>query len=126
MPREREYDRGWREATEEWAQLGLRSMHAEGGEYLLDLTARRELLHAIADTLCGTLDDASAPNYVEIEVTRPNTGQRFTLTIRRRERPTPHELRQQADAKLARVVEAVETCGDRAAIIAMRTALGDI
>lgn len=124
MPREREYDRGYREATEHFTELGIRSANAGDGEFIVDLTARREILHAIADSLCGHLDEYSAENYVEVEVTRPRTGQAFTMTIRRRERPTPHELRRQSEAKLASVVEAVETCGDRAAIVAMESALG--
>lgn len=123
-PREREYDRGWREATETWADMRLKLLNGETGE--MSVTMAREVMEAMAEPMAAMLDEKNAPNYVECDVIRPATGKRYTMRIQRYEGKTPHQLRQLAEKQLADVVSAVSNCGNRAAIAAMRSALDGV
>ncbi len=55
----------------------------------------------LVESFSAFLDTAGAENYVEQEIIERNGGRRFTLTIRRHEGKTPHQLRQDAEAALA-------------------------
>ncbi|MFE3052344.1 hypothetical protein [Nocardia sp. NPDC059239] len=55
-------------------------------------------------------DNPSAKNYLEMEmwVRDPDTGERFVLNVRRASGKTPHQLREEAEAEVARLRERVE------------------
>ena len=89
---------------------------ATTGQGTIDLTMTDDhangLLAAMGEAMLNMLDRGPAENYVEIEC-RPAAGSKikgtFTMTIRRAEKPTPHQLRQKAererDAALAEVAD---------------------
>ncbi|MFJ2438435.1 hypothetical protein ACIOWM_35030 [Streptomyces anulatus] len=76
----------------------MRSVTIRDGVATLELAEATEMVRIFAAGMRGALDGAT--NYVEMEMTDGSTGEGFTVTIRRRERPTPHELRQQAEARV--------------------------
>ncbi|MGW1433103.1 hypothetical protein ACWD6K_31345 [Streptomyces sp. NPDC002431] len=78
----------------------MRSLTIKDGVATLELAEAIELVRIFAAGMRGVLDGHGATNYVEMEMTDGATGEGFTVTIRRRERPTPHELRQQAEARV--------------------------
>ncbi|MFE2994110.1 hypothetical protein ACFXG4_03750 [Nocardia sp. NPDC059246] len=55
-------------------------------------------------------DNPSAVNYLEMEmhVGDPDTGERFVLTVQRKSGKSPHQLREEAEAEVARLRERVE------------------
>lgn len=77
----------------------MRALTIRDGVATLELAEATEMVRIFAAGMRGALNGAT--NYVEMEMTDGATGEGFTVTIRRRERPTPHELRQQADARAA-------------------------
>ncbi|MFJ1782572.1 hypothetical protein ACIOKA_38335 [Streptomyces anulatus] len=76
----------------------MRSLTIRDGVATLELAEATEMVRIFAAGMRGALDGAT--NYVEMEMTDGSTGEGFTVTVRRRERPTPHELRQQAEARV--------------------------
>ncbi|MEV5851439.1 hypothetical protein [Streptomyces anulatus] len=76
----------------------MRSLTIRDGVATLELAEAVELVRIFAAGMRGALDGAT--NYVEMEMTDGSTGEGFTVTVRRRERPTPHELQQQAEARV--------------------------
>ncbi|MEJ8654644.1 hypothetical protein WKI65_43090 [Streptomyces sp. MS1.AVA.3] len=107
----------------------LRSLTTEDGVLTLDLESSKDILRIFVATMHGMLEGHGAENYTETDVTVPATlsldlrdgdflDQTYTVTIQRRTRPTAHELRQAAEARLAAVlaecdsIEA-ETCGQQ-------------
>jgi len=79
----------------------LRALTIRDGVATLELGEATEMVRIFAAGMRGVLDGNGASNYVEMEMTDGKTGEGFTVTVRRRERPTPHEFRQQAEAKVA-------------------------
>ncbi|WP_404974764.1 hypothetical protein [[Kitasatospora] papulosa] len=77
----------------------MRALTIRDGVATLELAEATEMVTIFAAGMRGVLDGHGASNYVEMEMTDGKTGEGFTVTVRRRERPTPHELRQQADAR---------------------------
>lgn len=53
------------------------------------------LVALMADSLAKMI---GSNNYVEMAMTHNQTGEEFTVHLQRRSRPTPHELREQAEA----------------------------
>lgn len=79
----------------------MRALTIRDGVATLELAEATEMVRIFAAGMRGALDGAT--NYVEMEMTDGSTGEGFTVTVRRRERPTPHELRQQAEARVERL-----------------------
>ncbi|MFE0079203.1 hypothetical protein [[Kitasatospora] papulosa] len=77
----------------------MRALTIRDGVATLELAEATEMVTIFAAGMRGVLNGHGASNYVEMEMTDGKTGEGFTVTVRRRERPTPHELRQQADAR---------------------------
>ncbi|MEV7112373.1 hypothetical protein [Streptomyces anulatus] len=77
----------------------MRSLTIRDGVATLELAEATEMVRVFAAGMRGALDGAT--NYVEMEMTDGSTGEGFTVTVRRRERPTPHEFRLRAEAKAA-------------------------
>ncbi|MFH8483660.1 hypothetical protein [Streptomyces sp. NPDC018055] len=79
----------------------MRSLTIRDGVATLELAEATEMVRIIAAGMRGALDGHGAANYVEMEMTDGSTGEGFTVTVRRRERPTPHEFRLRAETKVA-------------------------
>ncbi|MFD9915602.1 hypothetical protein [[Kitasatospora] papulosa] len=77
----------------------MRALTIRDGVATLELAEATEMVTIFAAGMRGVLDGHGASNYVEMEMTDGKTGEGFTVTVRRRERPTPHELRQQAEKR---------------------------
>ena len=88
----------------------LRSLTVRDGVATLDLEPATEILKIFVATMRGVLDGYGAENYVETEMSAPslsmdvssgdNPMDSYTVTIQRRTRPTPHEFRQKAEARV--------------------------
>ncbi|WP_282792960.1 hypothetical protein [Streptomyces sp. CC224B] len=94
----------------------LRSLTAKDGVLTLDLEPAKDIVRLFVAAMHGMLDGYGAENYLETEATVPATlsldvrdgdfpDQAYTVTIQRRTRPTAHELRQAAEARLAAVLD---------------------
>lgn len=89
----------------------MRGLNIENGVATLELEPSREILLTLVAAMRTMLDSHGAENYLETEVTAPsvsldlrdgqNPRDAYTVTIQRRERPTPHEFRQKAEARVA-------------------------
>lgn len=89
----------------------LKGLDIKDGVVTLETEPAREILLTLVAAMRGMLDEYGAENYLETEITAPsvsldlrdgqNPRDSYTVTIQRRQRPTPHEFRQQAEAKLA-------------------------
>lgn len=91
----------------------LKGLHIENGVATLETEPAREILLTLVASMRTMLDSHGAENYLETEITtrEPSValdvqdGQHpadsYTVTIQRRRRPTPHEFRQQAEARVA-------------------------
>lgn len=82
----------------------LAGMHVEG--HGIDLGIQHPLVNVMADALCKMVGDS---NYVEMRLKHKDTGDEYLVHAQRLARPTPHELRQRAEAELERI--AAEGCG---------------
>lgn len=93
----------------------FRSLTTADGVLTLDLESAKDMVRIFVATMHGMLDGHGAQNYLETDVTIPATlaldvrdgdfpDQSYTVTIQRRERPTAHELRQAAEARLGAVL----------------------
>lgn len=79
----------------------MRALTFKDGVATLELGEATEMVRIFAAGMRGVLDGHGASNYVEMEMTDGATGQGYTVTVQRRECPTPHQFRQQAEAKVA-------------------------
>ncbi|HSR83481.1 MAG TPA: hypothetical protein VLM11_04800 [Streptosporangiaceae bacterium] len=78
--------------------VGIRSLEARDGKIHLTLQGAREVAAVWCQTARTMLADA--PNYAETAVEFGDTpGERFAFTIQRVGKLTPHEARQEAEAK---------------------------
>ncbi|MGW2845386.1 hypothetical protein [Streptomyces sp. NPDC001274] len=100
----------------------MRSLTIKDGVATLELAEATEMVRIFAAGMRGCLDGHGASNYVEMEMTDGETGQGYTVTVRRRERPTPHEFRQQAEARANGLAAELEET--RRALAAARQILG--
>lgn len=92
----------------------LKALTVKDGVATIETEPARELFLALVASMRQMLDSYGAENYLETEVTAPSVsmdvrdGQNpmdaYTVTIQRRTRPTPHEFRQRADARVAAVL----------------------
>ena len=88
----------------------LRGLNIENGVATLEMEPAREILLTLVASMRTMLDSHGAENYLETEITAPsvsldladgqNPHDAYTVTIQRRYRPTPHEFRQQAEARV--------------------------
>lgn len=86
---------------------------------MVSMRGARRVVKTVAAAMARMLGDAT--NYVECEM-KPAGEPGYTVTIRRSEKPTPHELRQRAEAEVERlrgIVEAVEKLVDPDTAMAM-------
>lgn len=93
--------------VEEWVPM-FGGLNTSSSSIDLTMTGARELMAVMADAMVVMLGEAD--NYVECDVqSTKHDGKRYTMTIRRYEKPTPHELRQrferERDEALARVAQ---------------------
>ncbi|WP_331731867.1 hypothetical protein OG298_45310 (plasmid) [Streptomyces sp. NBC_01005] len=77
----------------------MRSLTIKDGVATLELAEATEMVRIFAAGMRGVLDGHGASNYVEMEMTDGATGDAFTVTVQRRSNPTPHQFRQQAEAR---------------------------
>lgn len=93
-----------REARDELT-LDLRKMNAEfptDGDWHLDAELSGTAAVVIGKEIARWFkDDVGAPNYVEMKMMDPETREVFVLTVQRANGKTPHELRVEAEAKIA-------------------------
>lgn len=99
----------------------MRSLTIKDGAATLELAEATEMVRIFAAGMRGCLDGHGASNYVEMEMTDGATGQGYTVTVQRRECPTPHQFRQQAEARVVELTAELEET--RAATVA-RQVLG--
>ncbi|MFE9844729.1 hypothetical protein [Streptomyces goshikiensis] len=95
----------------------MRSLEIRDGVATLSLEPATEILKIFVASMRGVLDGYSAENYVENEMSAPsvsmdlrsgdNPTDDYTVTIQRRQRPTPHEFRQHAEQRLDEVMRIV-------------------
>jgi hypothetical protein len=96
----------------------LKALTVENGVVTLETEPAREILLTLVASMRTMLDSYGAQNYLETEVTAPsvaldlrdgqNPQDSYTVTIQRRQRPTPHEFRQQAEARIAAALEVLD------------------
>lgn len=89
----------------------MRALTVKDGDVCLELEPATEMLKLFVATMRGVLHGYGAENYVETEMQAPAISMdlrdgdtpydSYTVTIQRRERPTPHEFRQRAEARVA-------------------------
>lgn len=100
----------------------MRSLTIRDGVATLELAEATELVQIFAAGMRGVLVGNGASNYVEMEMVDGATGDAFTVTVQRRGNPTPHQFRQQAEARLAEATAELEET--RAALTVAREVLG--
>lgn len=93
----------------------LRGLTIKDGVATLETEPAREILLLFVASMRQMLDHHGAENYLETEITAPKVeadfqdGQNpldsYTVTIQRRYRPTPHEARQKAEARVTELEE---------------------
>ncbi|MFF7527293.1 hypothetical protein [Streptomyces pseudovenezuelae] len=89
----------------------LKALTVKDGMVCLDLEPATEMLKLFVATMRGVLHGYGAENYVETEMQAPSVSMdlrdsdtpydSYTVTIQRREGTTPHQFRQQAEARVA-------------------------
>ncbi|MEU9703063.1 hypothetical protein [Streptomyces sp. NPDC047981] len=100
----------------------MRALTIKDGVATLELEPATEILKIFVASMRGVLDGYGAENYLETEMSAPsismdlrdgtNPMNSYTVTIQHRTRPTPHEFRQLAEARLAAVLaecDAIDT-----------------
>lgn len=85
----------------------FKSMTARDDRIVIEYEPARDMLLAMCAAMRTMLDHHGAENYVEAEAaTRPavtvdvadgQSGEAYTFTVQRRQRPTPHEFRRRAE-----------------------------
>jgi hypothetical protein len=93
----------------------LKALTIQDGVATIETEPARELFLVLVASMREMLDSYGAENYLETEITAPSVsmdvrdGQNpqddYTVTIQRRQRPTPHEFRQRAEARVAELEE---------------------
>jgi len=76
----------------------------------LDVSLTGPIIHRLAAIWCTTLIEAPNYNEIKAEMASGVLGghQEFTVTVQRRDGKTPHELRREAEEKLAKMIVYVE------------------
>lgn len=88
--------------------LRLKSLTVENGESNLSITTSGIAEHTVLTMLDGLADMlGDATNYVEFDLRRRGKTP-VSVCVRRYQRPTPHELREKAEAKLDAIRELAE------------------
>jgi hypothetical protein len=90
-------------ANRDWVPK-IRKLEAKDGAAELTLTEAHEVVEGITAAFAKMLDDVDAVNYIECEM-KAAGGPRYLFTIQRYRKPTPHELRKLAEAKLVAALE---------------------
>ncbi|GAA3807846.1 hypothetical protein ACFQ0G_53770 [Streptomyces chiangmaiensis] len=93
----------------------IKALTIKDGVATLETEPARELFFVLVASMREMLDSYGAENYLETEITAPsvsmdvldgqNPRDAYTVTIQRRQRPTPHEFRQKAEARVAELEE---------------------
>ncbi|MEU9014318.1 hypothetical protein AB0D12_32015 [Streptomyces sp. NPDC048479] len=93
----------------------LKAMDIKDGVLTLETEPAREILLTLVASMRGMLDGYGAENYLETEMIASNASvsldmrdgknptDDYTVTIQRRTRPTPHEFRQKAEARVTQL-----------------------
>lgn len=91
----------------------MRGLNIRDGVVTLETEPAREILLTLVASMRQMLDSYGAKNYLETEIIAnepsvaldlrdgQNPQDSYTVTIQRRQRPTPHEFRQQAEDRVA-------------------------
>ena len=91
----------------------LKALEIRDGVVTLETEPAREILLTLVASMRAMLDEYGAENYLETEIIAnepsvsldlqdgQNPADSYTVTIQRRRRPTPHEFRMQAEARVA-------------------------
>jgi hypothetical protein len=92
----------------------LKALTIRDGVVTVELTEAHELLQLWVASIREVLDDTGAENYAEIEYEKrsvsmdlrdgSNPADAYTVTLQRRTKPTPHQLRQRAEDRAARIL----------------------
>jgi hypothetical protein len=98
-----------RKLADDWIP-DLHSMCLDGGAFDMTLTGAHALVTAQVEACRTILDDADADNYVEIDF-HVADGPTYKMVIGRPNKPTPHEMRRRAEAKLAAVEDVLDGFG---------------
>ncbi|WP_055694663.1 hypothetical protein [Streptomyces prasinopilosus] len=95
----------------------MRGLNIQDGVATLELEPAREILLTLVAAMRTMLDSHGAENYLETEITAPsvsmdlrdgqNPRDAYTVTIQRRQRPTPHEFRQKAERERDEAQQAI-------------------
>lgn len=92
----------------------MKALTVKDGEVCLELDPANDMLKVWVAAMRGILHGHGAENYVEHEMHAPAVSMdlrdsdtphdSYTVTVQRRERPTPHEFRLRAEARVAAVL----------------------
>jgi hypothetical protein len=99
--------------------LMLRGMGpAPEGGWQVELTGAHEVVLAMANSMREMLDEKDATNYVEAYFSAAGEVDGYYLTVRRAHGKSPHALRQEAEARVESLRDALnaydESCEDKA------------
>lgn len=96
----------------------LRGLEIVNGVATLSIEPATEILKIFVASMRGVLDGHGAENYLETEMSAPsvamdvsdgsNPMDSYTVTIQRRQNPTPHQFRQQAETRAKKAEAAIE------------------
>ena len=82
------------------ADLGsILDLKLDGNGLDMRLKPSERLMRAVVGSLKATLDEAEAENYVEMRASDPESGFEYVMTVVRPGKPTPHTMRQRAEAE---------------------------
>ena len=82
----------------------IRGMKMENGRVTMDLEVARQLMLAMASSAVAMLEDAKAPNFIEMELMAANNDIRHTtVTIAYCDRPTPMDIISKLRGELVRI-----------------------
>lgn len=94
--------------TEPTDETLLHGINLEGGRVTLDLQPPEDMIKVLVLSMRGMLGDAE--NYVEVHLVDHNEpDKRYLCTIQRCEKKTPHQLRQEAEAKATKLEEGIRS-----------------
>ena len=91
--------------------LALKELHAVEGR--IDAKCAGEGVKALALGLAEFVKDLGAENYVEMQLMTPDGKERFTVTVQRVGKVTPHEARLAAESRAERLTEALREIESR-------------
>ncbi|MCZ4649505.1 hypothetical protein O4106_22030 [Rhodococcus pyridinivorans] len=82
--------------------FGIKSITAEDGHIDMKMVANNEdaerIMLATSEAMGMMLETHDAPNYVEFDVAKRGRS-KYTVTVRKSVKPTPHQLRQKAEER---------------------------